>query len=105
MTARKKRAKSKRTGETPKILSTPKVLRVVAKLGADPAKFLKLYAEDRTRSRKEAAPPTREQIAAVSAFRKDGDVAALMKSAGIKTPGAALNLVGRVSRHGTKGNR
>jgi len=100
--ARKKHGS--RTKETPKILSTSKVLRVVEKLGSDPAKFLKLYAEDRTRTRKETAPPSSEQIAAVAAFKRNGDVPALMKRAGVKSPGAALNLVGRVSRHATKGN-
>jgi len=104
MAARKKRRASKRKGETPKILSTSKVLRVIEKLGADPKQFLKLYAEDHSRGPK-AGPPTREQIAAVTAFQKDGDTAALMKSTGLKTPGAALNLVGRVSRHAAKGNR
>ncbi len=103
MAARKKR--ESRTKETPKILSTAKVLRVVAKLGSDPARFLRLYAEDRTRTRKETAAPSREQIAAVTAFTKDGDVAALMKGTRLKTPGAALNLVARVSRHASKGNR
>ena len=98
MPGRNKRSTPKRR-QVPKILSTAKVLRVVQELGADPAKFLRLYAEDRTRTRKEAAPPSREQVAAVTAFTKDGSVASLMKSTGLKTPAAALNLVGRVNRH------
>ena len=96
MATRKKASRSK---GAPKLLSTSKVLRIVQKLGADPARFLKLYAEDRTRSRTQGSPPSREQIGAVRAFTKSGNVGELMKATGLKTPGAALNLVGRVSRH------
>jgi hypothetical protein len=75
LVAAKKNAKGKG-----RLLSESKVKRVLESMDVDTAKFLRLYAEDVTRTKRGSKPPTDAQIAAVRQWMKDHDSAALRKS-------------------------
>ena len=87
-----------------KPLSASKVKRILEKRGFNAAAFRKDYEEDTSRGSRQAnRPPAKQEIDAVEAFQKTGDVEALKEKLGVKTPSAALNKVSRVSKWKSEG--
>lgn len=72
-------ARSKRNAKG-RLLSETKVVRVLASMDVDAAKFLRLYAEDSSRAPRGSRPPSAAQVSAVKQWMKDHDYAALKKA-------------------------
>lgn len=97
MTAKKGARKAKGEGaKKPRLLSEPKVLRVIHECGWDQDKFkLAWEAAAGTRVRG-ASIPTPEQIKAVEMFVADGDLGALTSQLGMKNVSTVNAIIARV---------
>ena len=89
----------RKAGSSPKpqkLLSEGKVLRVLASMGVDPAKFKKLYEQAPVQRGRGMREPDAREVKAVEEFQKTGDFAALRKALGNKPTQIATAAVTRV---------
>lgn len=92
-------AKRNAKGGKGRLLSESKVKRVLESMGVDSTKFLRLYAEDVSRTPRGSKPPTEAQIAAVRQWMKDHDSAALRKSLKTESTTTMDAVIRRVLEH------
>lgn len=96
MAVRKLKHVPKASSKKSKLLSEPKVLKIVATMGADPQEFIRLYRATGGRT----AAVTDDMREAVSQWMKDKDWAALMDALGTKNRQTASAAISRVIEQG-----
>jgi hypothetical protein len=86
-----------------KVLSAPKVKRILEKRGFSPDAFRKDYESDTSRGPRSPKKPSRSEWDAVELFQETGDFDALRSSLGTKSAAVANNALRRVLQFKAKG--
>lgn len=86
-----------------KVLSAPKVKRILERQGISPEGFRREYEADTSRSARRPRIPTRQQIDAVEAFQRSGDFEHLKQALGTRSSAVANSALRRVLQYKAQG--
>lgn len=86
-----------------KVLSAPKVKRILERQGISPEGFRREYESDSSRSARKPRVPTRQQIDAVEAFQLSGDFERLKQALGTRSSAVANAALRRVLQYKAQG--
>jgi hypothetical protein len=82
-----------------KVLSGPKVKRILERRGFNTEAFRRDYEADRTRGPRTPKRPTRREMDAVEAFQNSGDFEALKRGLGTRSTAVANSVLRRVVQY------
>ena len=86
-----------------KVLSAPKVRRILEKRGFSPDGFRKDYEADTSRGPRSPKKPTKVEMDSVELFQGNGDFDALKQALGTRSAAAANSALRRVLQYKAKG--
>jgi hypothetical protein len=86
-----------------KVLSAPKVKRILERQGVSPEGFRREYEADTSRSTRKPRAPSRQQIDAVEAFQRSGDFERLKQALGTERSAVANSALRRVLQYKAQG--
>ena len=86
-----------------KVLSAPKVKRILERQGVSPEIFRREYEADTSRSARRPRVPSRQQIDAVEVFQRSGDFEHLKQALGTRSSAVANSALRRVLQYKAQG--
>ncbi len=86
-----------------KVLSAPKVKRILERQGMSPEGFRREYEADNSRRARKPRAPSRQQIDAVEAFQRSGDFERLKQALGTQRSAVANSALRRVLQYKAQG--